>query len=164
MKNQLIFCDKKVLDDLTVIHYGSNIYSGDKVKPFKNDNFVKPIGGLWTSPINSNYGWKDWCKDESFRDCDETNSFKLKFKPQTKIIIIDSVNDLIALPKHIIKFGNGKFQLVHLDFELLATMCDAIWLTENGQHRTRFSQPMSLYGWDCESILINNGDCCYQIT
>ena len=32
---------------------------------------------------------------------------------------------------------------------------DAIFLTEKGQHETRFSEP-SLYGWDCECVLVMN--------
>jgi hypothetical protein len=33
---------------------------------------------------------------------------------------------------------------------------DAIHLTERGEHETRLSQPYSLYGWDCECVLIMN--------
>ena len=46
-----------------------------------------------------------------------------------------------------------------LNFEELARSgIDAIFLTEEGEHATRFSEP-GLYGWDCESILVMNPHC-----
>lgn len=149
------FCKDDVVCSLTVIHYGEKQYQPSKIKPIENEGCVKPKGGLWTSPINSNWGWKDWCESENFRDCNEANSFKLKFKPDAKIIIIDSLKDLLGLPKY------NYHEKQYPDFELLATMCDAIWLTEKGQNETHLSHP-SLYGWDCESVLIINGECCYE--
>lgn len=148
-------CNANIIYNLTVIHYGAKRYQPHLIRPIENSGWIKPKGGLWTSPINSKWGWKDWCKSENFRDCDEMNSFKLKFKPDTKIILIDGLDDLLNLPKYIIE---EKYP----DFALLAAICDAIWLTEKGQHETHLSYPMSLYGWDCESILIINGGCCYE--
>jgi len=146
------------INNFSVIHYGATEYIPNKIKPIKNDNWCKPRGGLWCSPTNSNWGWKDWCKIEHFRDCDERNSFKLKFKPNSKIILINSLSDLINLPKVESEYDCLK----HPDFELLATLCDVIWLTEIGQNETHLSYPNSLYGWDCESVLILNNKCAYQ--
>ena len=43
------------------------------------------------------------------------------------------------------------------DFEgMVRAGIDAIWLTAHGESATRFSRPYSLYGWDCESVLIMN--------
>ncbi len=97
------------------------------------------------------------CKDNEFGDCKEDKSFKLKFHSESKIIIIDSFNDLNMLPR-----SENKLRLSEsLDFELLSTIADAIWLTDKGQSATRHSMPISLYGWDCESILIMNKNCVY---
>lgn len=52
-------CSKKQLKSLSIVHYGHKEYYPSKVKPIKNENWVKPLGGLWCSPINSNWGWKD---------------------------------------------------------------------------------------------------------
>lgn len=155
------FCKADVMCTLTVIHYGEKQYQPSKIKPIENGRWVKPKGGLWTSPINSNWGWKDWCEGENFRDCNEANSFKLKFKSDAKIMIIDSLKDLLDLPKCNIDYGDN-YKKEYPNFELLATMCDAIWLTEKGQNETHLSYPISLYGWDCESVLILNGECCYE--
>src|SRR5690606_41763411 len=91
----------------TIVHFGATKYNPELVQPIKNENWVKPKGGLWTSPINSNWGWKDWCESENFRDCNEANSFKLKFKPDAKIMIIDSLKDLLDLPKYNIDYGDN---------------------------------------------------------
>ena len=50
----------------------------------------------------------------------------------------------------------------YLDFEKIAENYDAIWLTEKGMQETRWSNP-DLYGWDCETFLILNPKCCYEV-
>lgn len=141
-----------------VIHYGSTKYSPKKVGKIKNASWVKPDGGLWTSPIGSEFGWKEWCEAEHFRDCIESESFKLQFIDNVKLYKIDTLQDLKDLPM-IEAHGIMKFP----DFEMIAQHYNGIWLTVNGQHETRFSHPVSLYGWDCESILILDSKCCKQL-
>ena len=153
---------KPMLADV-LIHFGSSRYNKSKVHPIKNENWCKPKGGLWTSPINSNYGWKEWCEAENFRDCFFENSFKLKLKDDAKIFIIDSLSDLQKAPLVDFKIGEH-YQKQYLNFELIANSYDAIWLTEKGQHQTHLSYPLSLYGWDCESVLILNPNCCYEVS
>lgn len=53
---------------MQLIHYGHSDFNIAKFKPIKNDDYgwVKPNGGLWTSPLESNWGWKDWCISEGF--------------------------------------------------------------------------------------------------
>ncbi|MCK9429605.1 MAG: hypothetical protein M0R17_06335 [Candidatus Omnitrophica bacterium] len=76
--NIIYICEKEKLTNLTLIHYGSKIYAPKLFLPIQNRlYFCKPKGGLWTSPINSNWGWKDWCTSENFSECNEENSFKL---------------------------------------------------------------------------------------
>ena len=154
-------CDEKTVSNLTVIHYGSNTYKPEHVSEIKNNSYRnKPRGGLWTSPIGSKWGWKDWCEEENFRECNEDVCFKLKFKPNTKILTIDTIDDMLSLPTHTTEFNS-----ILPNFELLSKEFDAIWLTRNGELETRFSySDFNLYGWDCESILILNKNCCYQVT
>lgn len=145
-----------------VIHYGSKTYSPKKVGKIKNSNWVKPNGGLWTSPIGSEYGWKDWCEAEQFRDCIESESFKLQFIENVKLYKIDTLQDLKSLPLTSIP-GMPRGMMDFPDFEMISKHYNGIWLTVNGQHETRFSHPLSLYGWDCESILILDSKCCKQL-
>jgi hypothetical protein len=143
-----------------LIHYGSDKFIPEKVLPVKNDSWVKPKreGGLWTSPIDSKWGWKDWNDCEQFRDCDERNSFTVCLKSNAKIYVIDSLEDLKNSP---LREGYSKRVL---DFEVIAQSYDAIWLTEKGQNETHLSYPIDLYGWDCETVLILNPDCCTAVS
>jgi hypothetical protein len=46
---------------MTYIHYGASKFDLDKFVPVKNADFgwTKPdCGGLWGSPVDSEYGWK----------------------------------------------------------------------------------------------------------
>ncbi|MHA1757370.1 MAG: hypothetical protein ACTSVV_11410 [Promethearchaeota archaeon] len=143
--------------DIIFVHYGStefNIYQFDPVKN-REDGWYKPIGGLWASPLNSEFGWKDWCKAEmSKRECNPYNAFYFKLKENAKVYIIDSFKD--AMNCILMKGINNK---LHIDYEAMSRKYDAIFLTVKGEKETRFSKPLSLYGWDCESILIMNPDC-----
>lgn len=142
-----------------VIHYGASSFLDYKFIFPQNCNWVKPRGGLWTSPIGSKFGWKDWCESENFRDCDDAKSFTLEFNSDVKIYKIDTLKDLLNLP---LISPHEVPHTKHPDFETINKEYDAIWLTENGQHVTRFSRPCNLYGWDCESILILNTKCFTQ--
>lgn len=135
----------------TLIHYGATEFDLSKVKPLENGNWIKPKqGGIWFSPADTEFGWKDWCESEQFRECDPENSFKVKLKNSTRLLVINTLQDLKNAPLH---QKNGQFIL---DFEQIALNHDAIWLTQEGQWATRHSRPVSLYGWDCESVLVLN--------
>ena len=139
---------------MKVIHYGSKTFDTDKFKPVKNKNWVKPDGGLWSSPIDSNFGWKDWNEVEEFKDCREDNSFILELRDSCKILKIDSKEDFQEI-EYITEEG-------YLDYEKISKIYDAIWLTEKGENETRFlgiESSADFYGWDCETILILNTYC-----
>lgn len=119
-----------------------------KFKPIKNEGFIKPSGGLWASPVNATYGWREWCEANDFGNL--KHSFEFDF--EGKAFVIDSLHDAQRLPwieyYKSIQYPNFE-SLVHLGY-------DAIYLTERGEIQTRFSTIASLYGWDCESVLIMN--------
>lgn len=136
-------------------HYGASTYLPEKVLPLKNYSWIKPEkGGLWTSPIDSKWGWKDWNEGELFRKCNEQNSFTIELNKDAKIFIINSLEDLKKAP-----LING-FSKKVIDFEYIAKKYDAIWLTEKGQYETHLNYKLDLYGWDCETVLIINPNCC----
>jgi hypothetical protein len=113
--------------------------------PFRN----KPKGGLWTSPVDSSYGWSDWSKDNEYGDL--SSHFDLDF--EGAVFEIDSLEDMNNLPW----IENNSMYFV--SFEPLVFMgYDAIRLTDKGQTDTRFTHPKSLYGWDCETVLVMNAD------
>ena len=139
---------------MKVIHYGSKKFDKNKFEPIKNDNWQKPKGGLWTSPSDSIYGWKEWNEDEQFRECTNNNSFEIDLPDNFKILKIDSKIDLLKLRSYAYNYTK------YLDFEYISKHYDAIWLTEKGERETRHSGMTEdiprMYGWDCETVLILN--------
>jgi hypothetical protein len=135
---------------LELIHYGHDKFDITKFDKIENTNWIKPKGGLWASPINSKWGWKDWCESENY--CDLSCYFIFNYSGN--ILVINSKNSLNKLP-----FYNPDISykfIFAIDFEKLSKEYDAILLTEQGQKETHFSLPKNLCGWDCESICIFN--------
>lgn len=133
---------------MRLIHFGSTNYQPEKFNPISDRLFWnKPNGGLWTSPVNSKYGWKQWCKDESFCLSNLTKYFEIEFTGT--ILKINSISDMEKLPwvelqgKHFVSFQS----LCPIKF-----FYDAIHLTVRGLAVTRHK----LYGWDCETVLVMN--------
>lgn len=134
------------------IHYGHKQFDGNLFDEIQNEQFVKPLGGLWASNIKAKYGWKDWCTDNEFRECKEENSFKFKLKDGTRILKIDNAKILKELPTDNTPY---KFGWVTLDFEELTKTYDAIEVLISNDGRLYYD----LYGWDCDSLLVLNKEC-----
>ena len=128
-------------------------FDRDKFDPVKNRG-VKPEGGLWASPLDSECGWRDWCISEDFNLPFPQDRFT--FSVIGRVFTVDSVMDAVKLP-WIHELGYGCLGIIN--FEMLIEIgFGAVWLTARGQEATRFSSP-SLYGWDCESVLVLDPDC-----
>jgi hypothetical protein len=140
---------------MLLVHYGAWKFDLKKFEKIENTIWCKPKGGLWTSPINSKYSWKRFCKSEHFRSNSLKSRMILKLDDSTNILKIDSLKDALKMKWLIHKFNN-KFEMQFPNFELLKTKYDAIYLTRNGERETRLSRPHSLYGWDVETVFIMN--------
>ena len=146
----------------TYIHYGTKAFMPELFTPVHNRYFVKPYGGLWASPENAIYGWKEWNKDNNFVEIIEDKSFKFTLTEGAKVLHICSVRDLDDLPRVIIPgMTNVDTGMVYLDFEALMEQgYDAIELhfSEEDKSCCGFMEGLywALYGWDCDSILIMN--------
>ena len=142
------------------IHYGSKELH--EIQPIKNQEyFTKPKGGLWASPVNAEFGWKEWCERENFRTNTEDNSFKFRVKDDSKIIHIRDKKDLDNLPKQKdrLGFGESPASMVYLDFEKISQNYDGIELHLSEEKLQSIDDYCNglyfrLYGWDCDSILI----------
>lgn len=138
------------------IHYGHSKFDKEKFKPISNREFFsKPYGGLWASNMESKHGWKQWCEDNDFRECNENNSFCFVLKDNANVIHLYREDDMKNLPKVV----NDQFPEISkqcLDFEkMLAEGVDAIELhLSEGSYDLYFP----LYGWDCDSLLVLNKD------
>lgn len=140
------------------IHYGHTQFRRDLFCGIKNRvMFSKPWGGLWASPVDAKNGWIDWCEQEHFRWCDLSNSFEFTLSDKAKVLHIYGVEQLENLPR----LDESLAMWVCLDFEqLLADGYDAVelHLSEEKNLGGGFMDGLywSLYGWDCDSILVMN--------
>ena len=132
----------------TYTFYGED-YDEKKVKPIRNSLSTvvpKPTGGMWLSPSDSPWGWKEWCKAEEFRDCpdSEKQTFSLN---GAKVLHVYDTNDLNQIGARKDDFGT-----YFPDFEELAKHYDAMEVHySRGEGLSR-----GLYGWDCDSLLVFN--------
>lgn len=143
---------------LKVIHYTNE--RNWRIKPINITNpwkgngiFCKPFGGLWVSPLESEYGWVDWCFDEEYGGLDK--KYKVIFDiDMGEIITINEYADIVLLPWYrVVKTAYA------VDYEALKISgTKGVYLTEKGQYETRFTHPYDFYGWDCESIVILDED------
>ena len=154
----------------TYIHYGTCAFMPELYTPIQNQYFVKPQGGLWASPEDAKYGWKEWNENTHFIEIVENKSFKFTLSENAKVIHLYIIDDLEGLPKLKIpgmpEFINTTF--TYLDFEALMEQgYDAIELHLNEEYRSNsdFMKGLrwSLYGWDCDSILIMNPEVIIEI-
>lgn len=144
------------------IHYGAKSFNPEMNFPIKNQSFpwVKPKGGLWASRINADFGWKDWCKVEEFRDCEIDNSFVFELSKTSNVKRISTTQQLHQLPNLNIDQSYNGIDSYYIDFEkCLETGIDAIELCYYGDEYKSIRHGnlhFALYGWDCDSIVILN--------
>ena len=147
---------------MKLIHYGHSKFDEQKFKPIENSLWIKPKGGLWSSPVNSSYGWKQWCLEEEFNVVHLVSSFKFKLTDNARILKVDFYKDLLALPRQVVpKTKTIRYiNMFFLDFEKISQQYDVFHLTIRGLARTMFhiNKP-NLYGWDVETYLIMNKNC-----
>ena len=129
------------------IHYGAKAFDRTKFAPIKNRTCgSKPFGGLWASPVDAKFGWKEWNDIEEFRTCDPKNAFRFTLAEGARVLRIDSLDKLSEIPVNKPAY--------HFDFEDVAKRYDAVecCLSEAPALYN------ALYGWDCDSILVLNQD------
>jgi len=95
---------------------------------------------MWTSPANSEYGWRDWCEDENWGRSDDDSVYRLTVDGSVDIYVIDSHDDL-------------RFSKRYPDYESVFKEYDGIHLTREGQIDTRIGSEADLCGWDVECVL-----------
>lgn len=145
------------------VHYGSTAFDSTKGFPIKNEpGWVKPKGGLWASRLNANFGWKEWCEVEHFSHSNFKESFQFVMRNGSNVVVIKTLDDLKKLP-----IQNGcdfeeRSMVSHywIDFEkCLELGIDAIELCIYGdeyEDSEYFPLHFTLYGWDCDSIVVLN--------
>jgi hypothetical protein len=139
------------------IVYGKTIDSKKFIKPHngRNQFLNKPDGGLWSSPTNSRWCWKDWCSSENYPiRLDVWTRFRLA--PEARVLEIDCLDHLRfafkEYGKRLPPYGD-----VVLDWNLLRAHYDAIFLSEQGNSECHLPLELNspdFNGWDCECLLV----------
>lgn len=143
----------------------------DKIRPIERKNnrlyLNKPNSGLWASPVDSRYGWKDWCSQECFRTNDFGVYTKWKLKPGTKILVINTIKDFLsAMDKYRTREEGdlSYFPRYYLDFyRIMKDGYSGVYLTELGSRVCHYGiryegNYTDLNAWDCESIVVWDKD------
>lgn len=90
--------DKLITKHIECVIYGEEKFDEIKFRYVRNSDYRnKPVeGGLWASPINSQYGWKEWCLDERFLVDELNKKFEVDFIGS--VYLIDKYEDLVCIP------------------------------------------------------------------
>ena len=154
----------------------------NRIEAVENIHSVKPLGGLWLSPLNEDYTgtvWSSWIANQGpdiYRAQAGDSVFQtVSLKEDARILVIDSWEDFQLVLSAYLLLDNLFAELVSgewamnsqfLDFEKMSADWDGVYLTQKGQRETHrgpdrsiplFATP-NLYGWDLESILVFNPD------
>lgn len=161
-KEKLDMVIKSANKEKTYIHYGSSHFDISKFDKITNvDKFTKPDGGLWGSPSDSKYSWKDFCLESSI-DRDLDNFFEFKLKEDSKVFHIYSIDDLKDLPG---EYLGSRFYIIDFEKIVQENLYDAIELHLSNEKISdlifdtlQFTYRLNwqLCAWDCDSILILN--------
>lgn len=140
----------------------------------------KPKHAWWGSPINAEFGWKEWCQMEHYGNYDFEKPIKWKLKEGSKILTIDD-NIIAEAPNFLLDCINTidekweirnltpedikylkaktdctKFCYFELNFfKLREKGIDAVELMDAGIGHAFLSPLEMLFNsWDCESIVV----------
>ena len=137
-------------------HYGT---TADK---FKIDHIYKTAGlykpkGLWACPEYAIDEWKEWCEGEEYY-VDLSEHFDFTLKPETKILLIKNVDDILPYCKldeihhPFISNGDPTIDKV-LDLKKIYREFDGMEV-DMGSGWSRFHWSKLFYGWDVSSIVV----------
>ena len=149
------------------IHYGSSEFCKKAFMPITSFEFLnKPRGGLWASPVGAARGWCDWVKDNEFYPRRLERSFEFELSENARVLeltpenvwhlpLVKGAPDWIIERSELRPFG----MIMGIDFEALAREWDVLEcsLTEYPELY------WSLYGWDCDCILVMNPDVVVEV-
>lgn len=152
------------------IHYGSSHFDPLLMTNRPKSNITtcinKPNAGLWASPVNSNWGWKDWCESEQFYKNDFSKYFVFKLKPNAKILTIRSLEDWDMILNEVFKDRDGYNILENLFLNIDTNERDMIWdyiskfydaiLVIMDDNYDEMHMSFEFNSWDCDSIVVFN--------
>lgn len=150
------------------IHYGHEKFDRNLFVTVRNGTGLnKPVGGLWASPVDAERSWFNWCKNNEFVIGRLRTSFEFELSQKARVLTLtpDNVWDLPEDEKSFFirrppEKRDWLSMVEGIDFEALTREYDVLEcsLTENP------SLYWSLYGWDCDCILVLNPEVIVECT
>lgn len=138
----------------------------NRFNPITNCNgFIKPNGGLWACTYEENYVWRDTLDilgiSYRMKNYKYYNIFELR--EDARILNISCIKDLEDVMEKYQSEETKKIGLSilsqALDFEKLAKDYDAFHVEDcEVLYINYFYRSYSLYGYDCESLIVFNPD------
>lgn len=130
------------------VHFGTGRFDPDHDMSRATSN--KP-SGFWASPVDSEYGWRDFVihgMPERIDDVASVPYIVFHLKEGAKVLDVRKPEDIEGYIT-----ADGK-----IDFEKIEKDYDALELHLSGEHYEELYWG-HFYGWDCDSIVIWNPDC-----
>lgn len=145
--------------DKRYIHYNSDTFDKERLKrALTHDNKYrrgdKPFG-LWASPVNAKYGWKEWCEDEEWRLDRLNESFEFSLSPEAKILTINKLED--AADFLIVDHAGMYSTQYYLNLPMIYDRYDAMEVNMSNDYMHLHDNNV-FYSWDVDSIVIWNPD------
>lgn len=149
------------MNNKVYVHYNSNKYDKERLYRAVNDPekhylehpFQYKPHGLWASPVDSEYGWKEWCEDEEFYMYKLEKSFKFTLSPEAKILMIKAPEDTYPYTKeHGLLVAENA-----LDLNKIYSEYDAMEVDFSDNYIELRYDPI-FYSWDVDSICVWNPD------
>lgn len=142
--------------DKLYIHYGSNQLFKEKVtemkrEPGSNMAINKPDFGLWGSPVDCEFGWKEWCESEDFHTDTLDSHFIFRVKEDANIFTVRRDIDVSAY-----LCSPYLTPLTCIDFNKIMKEYDGMELIHGDNYSSlHYSY---FYSWDVDSIVVWNPD------
>lgn len=113
--------------------------------------------GLWACPVDSVYGWKEWCADNDFKTGKLNSAFYFRLKPGAKIYSIHTLDDLerISTLEDDMGYKGIDFPwLLHNGYDGIYASDEAV----NAFHMYASENVKDMNAWDIESLCVFNPD------
>ena len=144
------------------VHYGSDEYVSEITRRIVNSDYAfartdKPAG-LWASPENAEFGWKDFCRQEQFEIQSLKKSFRFVLTDNARVLRITCLKD--AEPYLETIAFNPVFSKSGLALKKMYESFDAVEvLISKGDLRRN----MLFWSWDVDSLCVWNPTVVKQI-
>ena len=158
--------------DTIYIHYASHEEDSTGFEPFQimvgncfaNNYSTKPVG-LWASPVDSEYGWKDFVLAEDFGKL--YHSWKFKLKKDAKILHVYKNEDI--LPYVVPEEKRDQESLDAKKYYLVSWHWNPNVYDDYDGVELHYCHDIEslrygfFYSWDCDSIVIWNPNIIVEI-